>query len=216
MRLVLVRHGQTAANRELRYQGTRDEPLTEAGHRQAAQLARLLAPLPIDGLLTSPARRCLDTARPIAAATGLEPAVDPRLREQAYGEWEGLTPGEIAARGARDRAALARWQRDIAVAPPGGESLARVEERVLALVAELADRRAGQWLVLVSHVGPIKALLCSGLGLPLAGVRRLFLDPATVTVLDWGDAPVLRLLNAWPSFDPGAYGWLRRRGPDGD
>jgi broad specificity phosphatase PhoE len=57
-------------------------------------------------------------------------------------------------------------------------------------------------VILVSHVGPIKTLLCAALGLPLTSARRLFLDPATVSVIDWGEAPVVRVFNsqAHPGF----------------
>ena len=76
----------------------------------------------------------------------------------------------------------------------------------VSLVEVGASIHPGEWIVLVSHVGPIKALLCATLGAPLATARRMFLDPGTVTVLDWGSHPVVRLFNAH-----GHLGWESAR-----
>ena len=77
---------------------------------------------------------------------------------------------------------------------------------MIALVEDLRREHAGAWVALVSHVGPIKALLCAALGAPLATARHLFLDPGTLTVLDWGERPVVRLFNAH-----GHLGWEEAR-----
>jgi broad specificity phosphatase PhoE len=208
VRLLLARHGETLANRELRYVGTRDEPLSEGGVAQAERLAEALAPLPVGAVYASPLRRAAETARKIAEARGLALQVEPRLREQAFGEWEGLTRAEVVA--GHHRESLLRWEADLSSAPPGGESLLTVQERVLSLVEDLRDRHAGEWVALVSHVGPIKALLCTALG-GLGGgglsiAYRLFLDPGTLSVVDWGERPVVRLFNSH-----GHLGWEAAR-----
>lgn len=204
VRLLLARHGETLANRELRYVGTRDEPLSDGGVAQAERLAEALAPLPVRAVYSSPLRRAAETGRRIAAARGLDLLVEPRLREQAFGEWEGLTRAEVIAGDHRE--SLLRWEADLASAPPGGESLASVQERVLALVEDLRGRHAGEWVALVSHVGPIKALLCTALGGALPTALRLFLDPGTLSVVDWGERPVVRLFNSH-----GHLGWEAAR-----
>lgn len=205
VRLFLVRHGQVSSNRELRYVGWRDEPLTELGRDQARALAALMAPLPIGEIRSSPLSRARDTAAAIAAATQRPVLVEERLREQSYGDWEGMSRDEVRARSNEDRELLASWERSATVAPPGGESLQSVERRALELVDELCAAANGigrrgdamPWIVLVSHVGPIKALLAASLDLPLdRGGRRIFLDPGTVSVVDWGDPPILRLCNS--------------------
>jgi probable phosphoglycerate mutase len=200
VRLFLVRHGQVSSNRELRYVGSRDEPLTDLGRHQAGALADLMAALPIDEVRTSPLVRARDTAAAIAQAAGRPLRVEERLREQSYGDWEGLSRDEVRSRSAEDCERLVAWERDAEVAPPGGESLRSVQHRALALVEELragANGNSMPWVVLVSHVGPIKALLAASLDLPLdRGGRRIFLDPGTVSVVDWGDPPVLRLCNS--------------------
>jgi len=189
-----------SSNRDLRYIGSRDEPLTELGRQQAAALGELMAPLPIAEIRSSPLSRAYDTASAIAAATGCTVLVEERLREQSYGSWEGLSRDEVRSRSTDDWDLLKAWELDARVAPPGGESLQSVERRALDLVTDLRAAVADDsmpWIVLVSHVGPIKALLAASLDLSLdRGGRRIFLDPGTVSVVDWGDPPILRLCNS--------------------
>lgn len=203
LRLFLIRHGEVLSNREMRYVGSRDEPLAESGIRQADHLAAALAPLPVLSVYSSPLARARETGSRVAAARDVPLLIEPRLREQSFGDWEGLTRAEVLD---RDRERLLDWEADLGTAPPGGESLVSVQERVLALVEELAREHRGEWIALVSHVGPVKALLCAALGVPLATARRLFLDPGTLSVVDWGERPIVRLFNAH-----GHLGWESAR-----
>ncbi len=208
LRLFLVRHGEAASNLEMRYLGSRDEPLTERGTWQAAQLAKSLAVLPIAAFYASPLRRAADTALDIARPHGVPVTVDERLREGAFGAWEGLTRAEVFERGGEDAKLLVELERDPERAPPDGESLLAVQTRVLAFVQELAGRHPHESVVLVSHVGPIKALLCTALRVPLDTAQRLFLDPATISVVDWSDRPVMRLFNAHHHLGLEAARWM--------
>jgi broad specificity phosphatase PhoE len=196
LRLFLVRHGETTSNRELRYLGSRDEPLTENGQRQAESLATALASLPLAAVYASPLLRATQTGERIATHLSVPLRAEPRLREQCFGDWEGLSRAEVLGRGEAERDLLLRCESDPETAPPGGESLALVAGRVRALADDLAAAHPGGRLTLVSHVGPIKALLCAALAAPLTAARRLFLDPGTLTVIDWGEAPVVRLFNS--------------------
>lgn len=206
LRLFLARHGEVLSNRELRYVGSRDEPLADSGLRQAEELAAALAPLPLSAVYASPLLRARETGRRIAEAREVPLLLEPRLREQSFGEWEGLTRAEVLE---RDRERLLSWEADLGTAPPGGDSLQSVQERALSLVDELSREHAGEWIALVSHVGPIKALLCAALGAPLATARRMFLDPATLSVVDWGERPVVRLFNAQAHLGWGAARWMQ-------
>jgi len=211
LRLFLVRHGETAANNEMRYLGSRDDPLTDHGLWQARQLARVLAQLPISSVYTSPLRRAADTAAEIARAFGIEIRLDNRLCEGSFGSWEGLTRAEVVQRGAQDAELLLRWEQNPACAPPGGESFLQVQDRVVSLVRELQGTMAGAWIVLVSHVGPIKALLAAVLDVPLLSTHRLFLDPGTISVVDFGSTPVLRLFNSHEHLGWQAARWMKTR-----
>src|SRR5713101_6075396 len=95
VRLFLVRHAEALANPELRYLGSRDDPLTARGQWQAQQPAPAFAPLELVAGSTSPLTRAGTTAQPIAEAHGLALIPEPRLVEAAMGTWEGLRRAEI-------------------------------------------------------------------------------------------------------------------------
>jgi len=208
VRLYLVRHGETGDNVQMRYLGIRDEPLTPNGLRQALLVAAALAPIRVGGIFSSPLVRAADTALRIKDACAVELRLDSRLVEGSFGEWEGLTRDEVLKRSARDAETLARWELDSSIAPPGGESIEHVQMRVISLANELAESFSNQSVVLVSHVGPIKALLAAVLDIPLAASRRLFLDPATITVVEWGERPLVRLLNSHAHLGWSSARWM--------
>jgi len=126
------------------------------------------------------------------------------LRENDFGEWEGLSRAEVLA---QDADHLLAWERDSSIAPPGGESLEAMHRRVLAFVEKLAGTHPDQTVALVSHVGPIKAVLCAALDAPVSSAFRIFLDPATISVVDWRQTkPVVRLVNSHSHL-----GWEKAR-----
>lgn len=182
VRLVLTRHGEALGNRELRYLGRTDAPLTPGGEAQARLLASALASVPAAAIYSSPLRRAHDTATAIGTTLGLGVTLDEALREQDFGAWENLTRAEVLAR-EPDR--LAAWEGGADTAPEDGETPQVLRERVVACANDLAARHPGATIVLASHVGPIKALICAALGLPPSGAFRMWLDPASFSVVDW-------------------------------
>jgi len=207
-RLYLVRHGETLANREYRYIGTRDDPLSAHGETQAIQLAEALSGLPIAAVYSSPLQRTYHTALPIATRHNLEVQRVDDLRECDFGMWEGLSRTEVLERSPEDSQRLREWEQNSSVAPPGGESFEALQQRVVTAVERLAQAHPDQAIVLVSHVGPIKVLLGAALGAPLSSAFRIFLDPATISVVDWRDAAyaTVRLVNSHAHL-----GWLQAR-----
>lgn len=195
-RLVVVRHGETVANREFRYVGRRDDPLSAHGLAQAVSLAEALTFLPITVIYSSPLQRTLQTAQVVADQLAIPCVPLDGLIEQSFGTWEGLSRAEVLARSPQDGRHLLAWEQDPTLPPPEGESLLQVQQRTLATLATLVSQHSGQTIVLVSHVGPIKALLCAALNAPISSAFRLFLDPATISVVDWGQRPILRLFNS--------------------
>jgi broad specificity phosphatase PhoE len=196
-RLLLVRHGETLANREFRYIGARDDLLSESGKEQAERLAGALSIFPVAAVYSSPLQRAYATALPIAAQQHRDVQVLSELAEGRFGVWEGLSRAEVLARSPLDEQQLRAWEADPTQAPPEGESFADVQARIKTLVEQLAGIHPDQTIILVSHVGPIKVLLCSALGAPLTSMFNIFLDPATISVVDWRvPRPVVRLLNS--------------------
>ena len=160
--LWLVRHGETDWNREQRLMGQLDIPLNAEGMRQAAELAAELTGQVFDALFSSDQLRARQTAEVLAAALNLPLHLDPRLREEHLGAWQGLTHAEIQAR------YPGQWEQRRADPPDfrppgGGETIAEMAARACA-----ADPR-GRVLV-VSHGILIAALLCRANNLPLARI----------------------------------------------
>lgn len=182
MQLILVRHGETAWNEALRYQGSSDPPLNETGRRQAQQLAKRLAAQKLTAIYSSPLSRAAETAQLIAEPHGLPVKKEPALREMDFGEWEGRTHAEIEA---VDGERLAQWWADpVRHAPPGGENLEAVLNRMQEWLARLALAHTGEdYIVAVSHTGPIKALLFQALQWNLGWHWQVRIDRASLTTL---------------------------------
>jgi len=191
---LLLRHGQTALSAERRFAGRGDVPLTDLGHQQAAAAAAALTQRGVNLVLTSPLRRAQDTARAVADAAGVPLRVDTDLVETDFGSWEGMTFGEVMARWPDEMSA---WLADPDVSPPEGESFASVAVRVNAALDRLLAENQGQTVVVVSHVTPIKSIVCRALLAPAAALFRFHLDVAALSEAAWfADGPaLLRSLN---------------------
>jgi ribonuclease H / adenosylcobalamin/alpha-ribazole phosphatase len=187
---LLLRHGQTPLSAERRFAGRGDIPLTETGRRQAAAAAaRLAARGGIDVIVSSPLRRARRTAEAAAEATGAPVIVDDDLVETDFGKWEGLS---FAEAGAQDPDELRAWLAGADAAPPGGESFATAGRRVLGALDRLLDAYPERTLLIVSHVTPIKTMLCRALLAPPAALFRIHLDVASLCEVDWfADGPAL-------------------------
>jgi broad specificity phosphatase PhoE len=183
--MILLRHGDTRVSPEHRFSGRRDLPLSAAGTRQArAAAGRLAAGARVDAVVCSPLRRAAATAAIAGAALGLAPVVDEDLAETDFGDWDGFTLAEIQQRWP---AAAAAWRADPGQAPPGGESFADAALRVDRARDRLLAGHAGQTVLVVSHVTPIKILLCRALGAPLSTLYRLYLGSACLSEIQWHD-----------------------------
>jgi len=160
-RLVyLARHGETEWNRAGRWQGQTDIPLTDAGREQARALAQALRGRPLVAAWASDLARARETAEIVAGALGLPPvALEPGLRERAYGLFEGLTREECELRFPEE---WARHREDPRRVPPGGEPHERVVQRMRAGLRRVALTHDVHAEVLaVSHGGAIRMLVAS-------------------------------------------------------
>lgn len=195
--LLLVRHGRTAYTEQGRFAGGGgpDPDLSPAGRddarRVGAALAARPASWPLDGLpdpvavVSSPLCRTRSTAATVGGALGLDVRIDEEWTEAGYGAWEGLTYAEVSAGWPED---LRRWQGSTTVAPPGGESLDEVVARVARARERVIGAFAGQVVVVVSHVTPIRAVVREALDAGMASLWRIRVDPCSVTVVRfWSD-----------------------------
>ncbi|MFF1380999.1 bifunctional RNase H/acid phosphatase [Streptomyces sp. NPDC058308] len=194
---VLLRHGETALTPEKRFSGSggSDPSLSDIGRAQAERAAAAFAARgTIQAIVSSPLKRCQETARTVAARLGLDVHLDEGLRETDFGAWEGLTFGEVRERHPQE---LNAWLASPKAAPPGGESFATVSRRVSAARDRLTGAYAGRTVLLVTHVTPIKTLVRLALGAPPESLFRMELAAASVSAVAYyadGNASV-RLLN---------------------
>jgi broad specificity phosphatase PhoE len=174
-RLYLVRHGRTAGN-GVRYVGWADEPLDAVGREQARALADELAAEPVDVVYSSPLRRALDTARPLAERHRAPLRVRDELKEVHYGVYQDVPKGETKLR-------LKRFYRDRRM--PGGESLRDVFNRVHRVCAEIqSELHAGRRVAVVAHFWSLRMLVGHISGLAFDEVlERDDYTPANASVL---------------------------------
>ncbi|MGW6479042.1 bifunctional RNase H/acid phosphatase [Streptomyces sp. NPDC055059] len=195
---VLLRHGETALTPEKRFSGSggADPELSAAGRAQAERVAAALAARgTVQAIVSSPLKRCQETARTVAARLGLDVHIEEGLRETDFGAWEGMTFGEVRERFPDDMNA---WLASSKAEPTGGgESFAVVARRVAATRDRLVGQYAGRTVLLVTHVTPIKTLVRLALGAPPESLFRMELSAASLSAVAYygdGNASV-RLLN---------------------
>ena len=195
-RIIAVRHGETAWNVATRIQGQLDIGLNARGRWQAAQVAQALRGEPLQAVYASDLARAWDTAQAIAQASAVGLTAHTGLRERGFGEFEGLTHADIEA-GWPEHAL--RWrQRDPHWAPPNGESLAELRDRIRGTVDEMASAHVGQQIVLVAHGGVLDALYRLATGQTIqaprswqlgnATINRLLWTPEGLSLVGWSDA----------------------------
>ena len=194
----LVRHGQTRANLERRYQSTSDSPLTDYGRLQTAALAVRLRRLPFRVALVSPTERTRLAAQAILAGrSDVVAHLDPQWAESSHGRWEGLTYREVLARYPDE--ARARWASGVHGRAQGGESLAEVHSRVTAAWQRLLNEHQGSRVLVVTHATPIQLVLCACFGLPPTAHWHWRIDLGSVTCLDvYAAGPIVRVVNEVP------------------
>jgi ribonuclease H / adenosylcobalamin/alpha-ribazole phosphatase len=192
---TLLLTGDSILEPEHRLAGLVDLPLSADGARQAKAAARRIASgARIDAVVSSPVRRAAATAGIAAAELGLNAAIDDDLRETDFGDWEGFTLAELEERWPE---AATTWQHDPKQAPPGGESLAATADRVHAACDRVLRDNPGRTVLVVSHVTPIKIMLCQALDVPLSALYRMYLGSACINEIQWQgrESAAVRRLN---------------------
>jgi alpha-ribazole phosphatase len=185
MRIIFVRHGETEWNASLRYQGHADIPLNDRGRAQARAAAARLARYQIRTIYTSDLTRAAETAATIGEELGIVPISMAELREIDVGQWEGYTPEELYRRFPDH---MREYERDPArTVRIGGESYAQLQERALVALNRIQESHSrNETILVVSHGGTIRAVLCHVIGLDLIHFGRMWLDNGSFTELRLG------------------------------
>jgi probable phosphoglycerate mutase len=194
-RIIAIRHGETAWNVDTRLQGHLDIALNAKGVWQAAQVAQALAGEPIDAIYASDLLRAWETASAIALATQSPLTATVNLRERCFGSFEGKTYAELESLWPDD--ALHWRKREPSWAPPGGETLLNLRERIAKITNTLAQQHMGGQIVLVAHGGVMDILYRLATSQDLqaprswnlgnAAINRLLWTPDGLTLVGWDD-----------------------------
>jgi probable phosphomutase (TIGR03848 family) len=197
--LLLIRHGENDYSKKGKLAGRLPGVhLNERGQKQAEELGKAFAQVPIKAVYSSPLERAMETAAPIAKARGLKVIGEPGLLEANVGQWQGQSVRRLA---------LTKYWRIIQHAPsraghPGGETFLQTQTRIVsALDAICGKYKPRDIVVCVFHADPIKLAVAHYLGLPLDHFQRLACDTGSVTTLfiSESSAQLLRL-NQRPPF----------------
>lgn len=156
--------------------------LSPTGRDQAAQVAQVLAKLPVAALYTSPIQRCVETAKAIAADASLDVQIAEGITEVDFGDWQGRKLKELMTE--------PLWK-VVQVAPsnarfPGGESIREMQARVVGAIELMVATHPGELVVAVSHADAIKAAVAHFVGMHLDLYQRLSIAPASCSVLEFG------------------------------
>jgi 2,3-bisphosphoglycerate-dependent phosphoglycerate mutase len=194
-RLCIVRHGETAWNAEHRVQGQLDVPLNAIGQAQAEAAAKVLGGEKFSAIYSSDLARAQQTAQPTASRLAMSVALNKDLRERHYGIFERLTYAEVKQKFPED---YARFE----AREPGydfrtGESLSAFSERSIAVISRIADRHAGESILVFTHGGVLDMLqrfitgselsTQRGFGIPNAGLNRIELVDGRWQIRAWAD-----------------------------
>lgn len=183
-RVVLVRHGEVSDKERAFLYGSMDVRLSPRGLRQTRRTAMVLSELQVSKILSSDLLRARTLAEELAGATGA-PLLDTKnLRERSFGEWQGRSMEELVTdhRAEYDDYIANRWKKRVS---PDAENFTDVAERVVPTVLDAIHEYPGGTIVVVSHSGPMRAILQEALLLPGEALFRLRLNYCSLSILDY-------------------------------
>ena len=184
MKILLIRHGETIANKTQLVLGTSDVPLTDLGRRQAkaaAQKISSMEPLP-NLLFSSPYYRAKETAGYISKLTDLNPIYVDGLKEMNSGDMEGIKASEMNDKYPEY---MSRWRRDHSTArPPGGETLGEVHTRAWKSILEIFNDYDEDLIAVVAHLFPIQGIICNVLGMHSNDFEKLAINLGSISSIE--------------------------------
>ena len=195
MRLWLVRHGEAEANVAGLYRGHAPTPLTERGIAQAQTLGTLLRNVPVDNVLCSELERARHTTQLILGDREVPVRNMPELNEIFFGDWEMRHHRDLAREDAENYAVWCNdWQN---ATPTNGEGFQAFSQRVERFIAQLADYKTCQNLLVVSHQGVLSVLIARLLSMPAAAMWHFRVEQGCWSAIDFcDDFAVLKVLNS--------------------
>ena len=192
--IYLVRHGQTAWNKEEIFRGRTDIPLDETGLKQAELAGEYFRGMEIHAIYSSPLARAWQTAQKIAHFHNVKVQPLQGILDMSFGKWEGQSHRDIQE---NDREIYQQWrEKPHQVRLPGGESLDEVRARSMAALEGVIRENPGKTLVLVSHRVICKVLICAILGLDNSHFWQITQDTTAINLIQHKDQRyILSLMN---------------------
>lgn len=180
--LYLVRHGETELNKKGVYYGWTDCGLSEKGVIQAQKVAGELKDVVFDQVVSSPLKRAQETASLVSGLQSSEIILDERLKELNFGSWEGKHYQAIQE---SDRGNWDLWVNDWKkAAPPAGESFVNMYRRVKQSIKEMVEKYEGQTVMVVTHQGCLRIIMCVLLDMKYEGYWRFTFNHDTYSLLE--------------------------------
>ncbi|MFC1782715.1 histidine phosphatase family protein [Planctomycetota bacterium] len=183
--IILVRHGETAWNRQQVFRGTADMPLNENGRAQARLLGMGLRDRKIAIAYVSPLLRAVETAEIALGQRGVKIVQDERLKDFCYGDWQGLEEVEVKQRWPKEYESWVSRPESICV--PGGNTLAEVFQAAFGAMEEIAAKHRGETVVILAHRVVNKLLVLGALGLGLERFSFIRQDNCCIDVFEWSE-----------------------------
>jgi len=189
-----VRHGITEFNSTRRFAGYSDVELNDDGHKQVERLHDRLASEKIDAVYSSDLKRALVTAEVISSGRELDIVPCPELREMNYGKAEGLTFQEISDLYPEVAQLIANFNLQLAF--PDGEGFEAFMDRVDTFLDRVNEHEPSETMLIVSHSGPLRTLVCSLLGIDRGCWWQIRFDNASLSIVDtYPRGAIISLLN---------------------
>jgi broad specificity phosphatase PhoE len=191
--IYLVRHGQTAWNKEEIFRGRADIPLNEIGRKEALLAGQYLRGVKVDSVYSSPLYRAFETAETIARYQGKEVQTLDGLVDIDFGQWQGVSRKEVRKSYGE---LYGQWKENPhLVRFPEGESLEDVRKRALGAIHETVGNHATETLVMVSHRVVNKIVICGLLGLDSSHFWEIGQDTCCINILEFEEGFTLLRLN---------------------
>ena len=193
---ILMRHGETAWNRQGRVMGRHPVELTDHGREQVEATARFARSIKPDLIVTSPLVRARQSAEIMAAGLGgVEIVEEPAIAEVLYGRWEGMHYHDLID----DPHYITYRKSPIEHPTPGGETIPEVQARGVEAVMRTMEVHSGKRVLFVSHGDIVRTVLCHFLGLELKHFHRIRVDNATLSAVQIaGEFAEVKFLNLMP------------------
>lgn len=183
--ILLMRHGHTEETEKGKLYNDPKVELTDTGLAQAEALGEWLKGQKPDVLLCSTAQRVVSTAKIVEGATGLSAVTIDGFNEWSVGDWEGRTYLDVKK---NEPDVYKRWSNDpIENAPPGGESITDLYERISNRLSTLIREHEGKTVAMITHAGVIRSILVKALGMPIGNFWRISIPVGSITKIDFSE-----------------------------